>query len=216
VEAQYRKTEALHRVSEEENRKVDAGTREQVVASSYQLWLASKTQAQLAEKTYERVCVLYGDSVVPRQRYDEAEAAMMSARAVERSAYEQYRLAKEGMQREDREASRNLMSAAASSVDEVAALLVDAKLVAPDDGQIANINAQLGAQAVQNQATKDSFQLLQERLCAETKERRCSDNAIVNYANATFYPKLVADITTGTTTTAHTLYNPLPAENCGC
>lgn len=144
VEAQYRKTEALHRVSEEENRKVDAGTREQVVASAYQLWLASKSQAQLAEKTYERVCVLYGDSVVPRQRYDEAEAAMMSARAVERSAYEQYRLAKEGMQREDREASRNLMSAAASSVDEVAALLVDAKLVAPDDGQIANIYPKRG------------------------------------------------------------------------
>lgn len=84
------------------------------------------------------------------------------------------------------------------------------------DGQIAAINAQLSAQAVQNQATKDSFQLMQERLCAETKERRCADNAIVNYANATFYPKLVADITTGTTTTAQTLYNPLPAENCGC
>lgn len=84
------------------------------------------------------------------------------------------------------------------------------------DGQIANINAQLGAQAVQNQATKDSFQLLQERLCAETRERRCSDNTIVNYVNATFYPKLVADVTTGTTTTAQTLYNPLPVENCGC
>lgn len=144
VEAQYRKTEALHRVSEEENRKVDAGTREQVVTSSYQLWLASKSQAQLAEKTYERVCVLYGDSVVPRQRYDEAEAAMMSARAVERSAYEQYRLAKEGMLREDREASRNLVTAAASSVDEVAALLDDARLVAPDDGQIANIYPKRG------------------------------------------------------------------------
>ena len=139
VEAQYRKTEALHRVSEEENRKVDAGTREQVVASAYQLWQSAKSQAQLAEKTHERVQVLYADSVVPRQRYDEAEAAMLSARAVERSAYEQYRLAREGMQREDREASRNLVTAAASSVDEVGALLDDARLVAPADGQIANI-----------------------------------------------------------------------------
>lgn len=84
------------------------------------------------------------------------------------------------------------------------------------DGQIAAINAQLGAQAVQNQATKDSFQLLQERLCCEEKARKCADNAIVNYANATFYPKMVADVTTGTTTTAQVLYNPLPVDNCGC
>ena len=83
------------------------------------------------------------------------------------------------------------------------------------DGQIANINAQLSAQAVQNQATKDSFQLLQERLFTEAKERRCADNSIVNYANATFYPKMIADVTTGTTTTAQMLYNPLPVD-CGC
>lgn len=84
------------------------------------------------------------------------------------------------------------------------------------DGQLNAINAQLGAQAVQNQATKDSFQLLQERLCCEEKARKCADNAIVNYANATFYPKMVADVTTGTTTTAQTLYNPLPVDTCGC
>lgn len=84
------------------------------------------------------------------------------------------------------------------------------------DAQIAGINAQLGAQAVQNQATKDSFQLIQERLCCEEKARKCGDNTIVNYANATFYPKMVADVTTGTTTTAQTLYNPLPVDNCGC
>jgi hypothetical protein len=84
------------------------------------------------------------------------------------------------------------------------------------DGQLANINAQIAAQAVQNQATKDSFQLLNERLCCEQKERRCADNSIINYANATFYPKMVADVTTGTTTTAQTLYNPLPVDNCCC
>ena len=84
------------------------------------------------------------------------------------------------------------------------------------DGQIAAVNAQLGAQAVQNQATKDSFQLLQERLCCEEKARKCADNAIVNYANATFYPKMAADVTTGTIPTAQVLYNPLPVDNCGC
>lgn len=144
VEAQYRKTEALHRATQEENRKVDRGTRRELVASAYQMWQAAKSQATLAEKTYERIQLLYTDSVVPRQRYDEAEAAMLTARAAERSAYEQYRLAQEGLQREDREASRNLVDASASSVDEVGALLVDARLTAPADGQIAGIYPKRG------------------------------------------------------------------------
>ena len=144
VEAQYRKTEALHRATQEENRKVDRGTRRQVVESAYQVWQAAKSQAELAAKTYERIHVLYIDSVVPRQRYDEAEAAMLTARATERSAYEQYRLAQEGLQREDREASRNLVEAAQNSVDEVGALLVDARLTAPADGHIAGIYPKRG------------------------------------------------------------------------
>lgn len=144
AQAQYRKTEALHRATQEENRKIDAGTRKEVVSSAYQLWQAAQSQAALAEKTFARVQVLYADSVVARQRYDEAEAAMLSARAGERSAYEQYRLAREGVQREDREASRNMVEAAESSVDEMAALLVDARLTAPADGQIANVYPKRG------------------------------------------------------------------------
>lgn len=97
------------------------------------------------------------------------------------------------------------------------------------DGRFREFEAILANQAVQNQATKDSFQLLQERLdCAkkeccsaieaEVNARKCADNAIVNYVNATFYPKMVADVTVGTTTTAQTTYNPLPVSTCcgGC
>ena len=144
AEAQYRKTEALHQAAMEENRKADRGTRQQIVSSAYQVWQAAKSQSVLAQKTYERVQVLYADSVVPRQRYDEAEAAMLSARAAERSAYEQYQLAAEGLQREDLEASRNMVEAAASSVAEMEALLVDARLTAPADGQIAGIYPKRG------------------------------------------------------------------------
>ena len=144
VEAQYRKSEALHRVAVEEERKVRRGTRQQVVESAYQLWQSAKSQFQLAQKTYDRVSALYADSVVPRQRYDEAEAVMLSAQATERSAYEQYRLAQEGLQREDREASRDMVEVARSGVAEVEALLVDAHLTAPHDGQIAGIYPKRG------------------------------------------------------------------------
>lgn len=95
------------------------------------------------------------------------------------------------------------------------------------DGRFRAIEAQLSQQAVQNQATKDSFQLLQERLecCCEKqtaalecerRERRCADDTIINYVNQTFYPIQVADVTTGTTTRTQTTYNPLPVHDCGC
>lgn len=92
------------------------------------------------------------------------------------------------------------------------------------DGQLKDIRSTLGNQAVHNQRTEDSFVLVRQDLqCVkndltrqieiEAERRCCGDNSIVTYANATFYPKMVADVTTGTDTTAQTLYNPLP--NCG-
>lgn len=50
----------------------------------------------------------------------------------------------------------------------------------------------------------------------EHDERCCGDNTIVNYVNATFYPKQVADVTVGATTTSAFVYNPLPRTGCNC
>lgn len=94
------------------------------------------------------------------------------------------------------------------------------------DGRFRALEAQLSQQAVNNQATKDSFQLLQERLecCCEKqaaalecerRERKCADDTIVNYVNQTFYPKEVATLTTGAPMTAQKTYNPLPVCDCG-
>jgi hypothetical protein len=82
------------------------------------------------------------------------------------------------------------------------------------DGEIKALRNELCAQAVVNERTANSFLLVEKDLKRERDERCCGDNAIITYANATFYPKMVADVTTGTTTTAQALYNPLP--NCGC
>lgn len=92
------------------------------------------------------------------------------------------------------------------------------------DGELKDIRATLCNQAVHNQRTEDSFALAHQDIAAvkadldakiklEAERRCCGDNAIVRYANATFYPKMVADVTVGTTTTAQMLYNPLP--DCG-
>lgn len=93
------------------------------------------------------------------------------------------------------------------------------------DGELRGVRDTLCAQAVMNQKTADSFDMVKQDICCvknelytaiarERDERCCGDNAIVTYANATFYPKMVADVTTGTETTAQALYNPV--HNCGC
>ena len=94
------------------------------------------------------------------------------------------------------------------------------------DGQLKDIRDTLCKQAVHNQRTEDSFTLVKQDVDCVRKEaldavkmeaerRCCGDNALKTYVNATFYPKQVADVTTGTATTAQTLYDPLP-KCCGC
>lgn len=94
------------------------------------------------------------------------------------------------------------------------------------DKRLRELEGRLADQAVVNQRTADSFAVAAADLAAtkaelkadikiEAERRCCGDNAIVDYSNATFYRKQVADVTTGTTTTAQTAYNPLPKCN-GC
>lgn len=94
------------------------------------------------------------------------------------------------------------------------------------DRQLKDIREALCKQAVHNQRTEDSFTLVKQDVESVRKEalgavkmeaerRCCGDNALKTYVNATFYPKQVADVTTGTATTAQTLYDPLP-KCCGC
>jgi hypothetical protein len=95
------------------------------------------------------------------------------------------------------------------------------------DGEIKDIRNTLAAQAVHNQKIADAFEMVRnDMICCknelytaiarERDDRCCGDNAIINYVNATFYPKMVADVTTGTTTTAQMIYNPLPNCNRCC
>lgn len=95
------------------------------------------------------------------------------------------------------------------------------------DGELKDIRNTLCAQAVHNQKTEDGFILARQDIAAvegrlndkiklESERRCCADNAIVNYVNATFYPKQVADVTVGTTNVAQMLYNPIPDCGCGC
>lgn len=96
------------------------------------------------------------------------------------------------------------------------------------DGELKDIRGELCRQAVVNQKTEDSFALVKKdldcccdklavQIARERDERKCADNTIITYTNATFYPKRSADVTVGTETTPQSTYNPLPCSgSCGC
>ena len=139
IEAKYRQVDALEQVAVQQNKKIDAGTRRQIIATAQQLWNKTKSDLTLAKTTYDRILTLYKDSVVTSQRKDEVEAMYKAAVAAERAAYEQYQMAVDGAQSEDKASARSLVNATPSTVDEVTSLLMDARLTAPEDGQIATI-----------------------------------------------------------------------------
>jgi hypothetical protein len=85
------------------------------------------------------------------------------------------------------------------------------------DGKLNDINANLAAQAVRNQAFNDALASTDykftQAIALEAERRECADCKIVNYVNSTFAPKLITDYTAGTTSAPAEVYNPL---RCGC
>lgn len=139
AEAKYQQANAMEDVAVYQREKVDEGTRKQIINSFLQLWNKAKSDLELATITYKRINNLYKDSVVTSQRRDEVEALYKAAVANEKAAHSQYLMALDGAQVQDKESARSLVEAARGTVEEVAALLQDARLTAPEAGQISTI-----------------------------------------------------------------------------
>lgn len=136
IEAKLAQAEAMQDVSQATNRKVDAGTRSQIVASARDVMEQAAAAADIAKKTYDRMESLFGKGVISEQKRDEAKAAYEAAKAGESAARSQYELALAGPQTEDREAAKGMVKVAQGNVSEVDALLEDQYLTAPADGII--------------------------------------------------------------------------------
>lgn len=142
--AKYNQVSALENVAVFQNQKVQDGTRKQITETVRQLWVKTQSDLQLAKTTYDRILRLYKDSVVTSQRKDEAEAIYKAALAAERGASEEYQMAVDGARKQDKESSSSMVDVAKSTVDEIGALIADARLYAPESGQIAVIYPKRG------------------------------------------------------------------------
>ena len=139
VDARLGQAEAMETAASAANKKVDAGTRTQIVQAAFELYQQAKAASGITQKTYERMENLFKKGVVSEQKRDEAKAAYQAAKAGESAAKSQYELAKSGAQKEDKEAAEAMLNVAKGSVNEVNALLEDQYLTAPCDGEITTV-----------------------------------------------------------------------------
>lgn len=144
AEAQLTQAEALKEVATAQNRKVDAGTRSQIVQAAADLVAQAQAGVTITKKTYDRLENLYKEGVVSEQKRDEAKAAYDAAVAAHATAQSNLALAKAGAQKEDKESTAALVQAAGAGVSQVNAVLEDSYLTAPFDGTIDQIYPEAG------------------------------------------------------------------------
>lgn len=144
VMAKYSQAEAAQDAAAALNEKAEKGSRSEQIIMAYQTWQKAKAAAEVAQKTIQRVQVLYENGVVPAQKKDEAEANYKAMAATEQAAKAQYEMAKKGAQKEDKMAAEAQLNRAKGAVAEVQAYVKETYLVSPIDGEVSERYPKVG------------------------------------------------------------------------
>ncbi len=144
VEAKLSQARAAEDAAAAQNRKAEKGARQEQIAAAYEMWQKARAGVDIAEKSYARVKRLYDEGVMTAQKFDEVTAQRDAALATERAAKSQYDMAKNGAEREDKDAARALVSRAQGAVSEVNSYIKETVLLATHDGEVTEIFPQVG------------------------------------------------------------------------
>ncbi len=136
AEAKLQQARAMETAAQAVDKKVDSGTRSQIIQSAYQVWQQAEAAVGITKKTYDRMQNLFAEGVMSEQKRDEAKAAYDAAVAGAAAAKSQYELAKQGPQSEDKTQAAAMVNVAKGGVAEVESVLEDQYLTAPCDGQV--------------------------------------------------------------------------------
>ena len=120
------------------------GARKEQIQAAFQLLEQAKAGLEIAEKSYNRMKVLFDEEVVSAQKFDEAEAMYKSAQAQVKAAKSQYDMALDGARAEDRAAAAALVHQADGAIQEVDSYLQELYLVSPADGIISSVYPRQG------------------------------------------------------------------------
>lgn len=120
------------------SQKAQKGARDEQIRSAYEMWQKAVVGVDIADKSFTRVQNLYDKGVTTAQKKDEAEANYKASVATERAAKSQYDMAKNGAEREDREAARAQLERAKGAVAEVGTYISETYLISPVDGRVSD------------------------------------------------------------------------------
>lgn len=144
VHAKLSQAEAAEQAAQAIQNKAERGTRSEQIQGAYEMWQKAKAGAEIAEKSYNRINRLYEEGVMSAQKRDEAYANFKAMQATENAAKAQYQMAKNGAQREDKEAAAAQVMRAQGAVAEVTSYLKETVLTAQLPGEVSEIFPQIG------------------------------------------------------------------------
>ena len=111
------------------------GARKEQIQAARQLLEQAKAGLEIAEKSYNRMKILYEEEVVSAQKFDEAQAMYKSAQAQVKAAQSQYEMALNGARAEERQAASATVGQARGAVQEVTSYIRETVQVAQMAGE---------------------------------------------------------------------------------
>lgn len=139
VYAKMQQAEAAEAAAQAQQNKAYKGARAEQIQAAYEMWQKAKAGLEIAEKSYNRVKNLYDQGVLPAQKFDEVAAQLSAMQATEKAAKAQYTMAKNGAEREDKQAAEALVNRAKGAVAEVESYIRETVLLSPVDGEVSEI-----------------------------------------------------------------------------
>ncbi|MDR2953597.1 MAG: HlyD family efflux transporter periplasmic adaptor subunit [Prevotella sp.] len=173
IEAKLAQATAAEQGASAQNQKAIKGARQEQIQGAYEMWQKAVVGVDIAKKSFDRVQNLFDKGVVTAQKRDETEAQYKASTATEKAAKSQYDMARNGAEREDKEAAQAMVERAKGAVAEVESYIAESYLISPIDGRISekfpNVGELVGTGApIMNVAKLDekwgSFNIREDRL----------------------------------------------------
>ena len=120
------------------------GARKEQIQAAAQLLEQAKAGLVIAEKSYNRMKVLFEEEVVSAQKYDEAEAMYKSAQAQVKAAKSSYDMAVNGARAEEKRAASATAGQARGAVQEVQGYIRETVQTAQMDGEVTDVYPKVG------------------------------------------------------------------------
>ena len=120
------------------------GARREQIQAAAQLVEQAKAGLAIAEKSFNRMKVLFDEEVISAQKFDEAEAMYKSSQAQLKAAQSQYEMAVNGARAEEKRAASASVGQARGAVQEVEGYVRETVQVAQMAGEVTDVYPKVG------------------------------------------------------------------------